>query len=104
MKIIVTEEQLFTLSLLNGVKSYIENYLSQFEHFEKLETSVDKNYYHNFRGVSQNCVMVYFIIYINGPITQTNIEEEIQFAMDMFFPRKEDEMINVIWDYYFDYV
>ena len=104
MKIIITEEQLFTLKSLNGVKSYIEEYLSQFEHFKKLEVKVDKNYYHHFVGVSDKCVMIYFIIYINGPITQTNIEDEIQFAMDMYFPRDEDEVINVMWDFLFDYV
>ncbi len=104
MKIIITEEQLFTIKFLNGVKSYIEEYLSQFENFEKLDVTVDKNYYHHFVGVSQNAVMIYFIIYINGPISQTNIEDEIQFAMDMYFPRDEDDIINVMWDYYFESV
>ena len=104
MKIIITEEQLFTLKSLNGVKSYIEKYLSQFENFKKLEVKVDKNYYHHFVGVSDKCVMIYFIIYINGDIKKTNIEDEMQFAMDMYFPRDEDETINVMWDFLFDYV
>jgi hypothetical protein len=104
MKIIITEEQLFTLKSLNGVKSYIEEYLSQFENFERLNVNVDRNYQHHFVGVSDKCVMVYFEIFINGPITQTNIEDEIQFAMDMYFPRDEDEDINVMWDFYFEYV
>jgi len=104
MKIIITEEQLFTLKSLNGVKSYIEEYLSQFENFERLNVNVDRNYHHHFVGVSDKCVMVHFEIFINGPITQTNIEDEIQFAMDMYFPRDEDEDINVMWDFYFEYV
>ena len=104
MKIIITEEQLFTLKSLNGVKSYVEEHLSQFENFERLDVKVDKNYYHHFVGVSQDCVMIYFIMYINGPITQTNVEDEIQFAMDMYFPRDEAETINVMWDFYYDYV
>lgn len=33
MKIIITEEQLFTLKSLNGAKFYVEEHLSQFEHF-----------------------------------------------------------------------
>jgi hypothetical protein len=104
MKIIITEEQLFTLKSLNGVKSYIEEYLSQFENFERLNVNVNRNYHHHFVGVSDKCVMVSFEIFINGPITQTNIEDEIQFAMDMYFPRDEDEDINVMWDFYFEYV
>jgi hypothetical protein len=48
--------------------------------------------------------MIYFIININGDIKKTNVEDEIQFAMDMYFPRDEDETINVMWDVYFDYV
>ena len=104
MKIIITEEQLFTLKSLNGVKSYIEEYLSQFENFERLNVNVDRNYQHHFVGVSDKCVMVYFEIFINGPITQTNIEDEIQFAMDMYFPREGEELISVMWDFYFEYV
>jgi hypothetical protein len=37
MKILITEEQLFTLKSLNGAKKYIEEYLSQFEHFVNLK-------------------------------------------------------------------
>ena len=42
MKIIITEEQVFSLKSLNGVKSYIEEYLSQFEHFVKLDVRVSE--------------------------------------------------------------
>jgi len=104
MKIIITEEQLFSLKSLNGVKKYVEDYLSQFEHFVKLEIKIDKNYHHNFDGVSNDVVLIYFEIFIDGPISQTNVEDEIQFAMDMYFPRDKDDEISVMWDFYFDYV
>ena len=103
MKIIITEEQLFTLRSLNGVKSYIEEYLSQFEHFVKLDVKVSEESIGYYDTV-ENPKLIYFEIFINGPITQTNIEDEIQFAMDMYFPRDEDEDINVMWDFYFEYV
>jgi hypothetical protein len=54
MKIIITEEQQFTLRSLNGVKKYVE--------------------------------------------------DEIQFAMNMYFPRDGEELISVMWDLYFEYV
>lgn len=104
MKIIIREEQLFSLKSLNGVKKYVEDYLSQFEHFVKLEIKIDKNYHHNFDGVSNDVVLIYFEIFIDGPISQTNVEDEIQFAMDMYFPRDENDEISVMWDFYFDYV
>ena len=103
MKIIITEEQLFTLKSLNGVKKYIEEYLSQFEHFVKLEVRVSKESTAYFDTV-ENPTLIYFEIFIDGPISQTNIENEIQFAMDMYFPRGEDELISVMWDFYFEYV
>ena len=103
MKIIITEEQLFTLRSLNGVKSYIEEYLSQFEHFVKLDVKVSEESIGYYDTV-ENPKLIYFEIFINGPITQTNIEDEIQFAMNMYFPRDEDEDINVMWDFYFEYV
>jgi hypothetical protein len=103
MKIIITEEQLFTLKSLKGVKKYIEEYLSQFEHFVKLEVRVSKESIGYFDTV-ENPTLVYFEIFIDGPISQTNIENEIQFAMDMYFPREEEELISVMWDFYFEYV
>jgi len=103
MKILITEEQLFTLKSLNGAKSYIEEYLSQFEHFVKLEVKYAENSI-GYWGTVDTTTEIYFEIFINGPISQTNIEDEIQFAMDMYFPRDEDETINVMWDFYFDYV
>jgi hypothetical protein len=103
MKIIITEEQLFTLKSVNGIKKYIEEYLSQFEHFVKLEVKVSETSTAYFDTV-ENPTLVYFEIFINGPIKQTNIEDEIQFAMDMYFPREEEELISVMWDFYFDYV
>ena len=103
MKIIITEEQLFTVKSLKGVTSYIENYLSQFEHFVKLEVRVSKESTAYFDTV-ENPTLIYFEIFIDGPISQTNIENEIQFAMDMYFPRGEDELISVMWDFYFEYV
>jgi hypothetical protein len=103
MKIIITEEQLFTVKSLNGVKKYIEDYLSQFEHFVKLEVRVSKTSTAYFNAV-ENPTLVYFEIFIDGPISQTNIENEIQFAMDMYFPRDGEELISVMWDLYFDYV
>jgi len=103
MKIIITEEQLFTLKSLNGVKKYIEEYLSQFEHFVKLEVRVSKESIGYFDTV-ENPTLVYFEIFIDGPISQTNIENEIQFAMDMYFPREGEELISVMWDFYFEYV
>ena len=103
MKIIITEEQLFTVKSLNGVKKYIEGYLSQFEHFVKLEVRVSKESIGYFDTV-ENPTLVYFEIFIDGPISQTNIENEIQFAMDMYFPREEEELISVMWDFYFEYV
>ena len=103
MKIIITEEQLFTLKSLNGVKKYIEDYLSQFEHFVKLEVRVSKESTAYFDTV-ENPTLIYFEIFIDGPISQTNIENEIQFAMDMYFPRGEDELISVMWDFYFEYI
>jgi len=104
MKIIITEEQFFSLKSLNGVKKYVEDYLKQFEHFVKLKIKIDKNYHHNFVGVSNNIVLIYFEIFIDGPISQTNVEDEIQFAMDMYFPRDENDEISVMWDFYFEYV
>lgn len=103
MKIIITEEQLFTLKSLKGVKKYIEEYLSQFEHFVKLEVRVSKESIGYFDTV-ENPTLVYFEIFIDGPISQTKIENEIQFAMDMYFPREEEELISVMWDFYFEYV
>lgn len=103
MKIIITEEQLFTLKSLNGVKKYVEEYLSQFEHFVKLEVRVSETSTAYF-GTVENPTLVYFEIFINGPIKQTNIEDEIQFAMDMYFPREGEELISVMWDFYFEYV
>jgi hypothetical protein len=103
MKIIITEEQLFTLRSLNGVKSYIEEYLSQFEHFVKLDVKVSKESLGYYDTV-ENPTLIYFQIFIDGPISQTNIYDEIQFAMDMYFPRNEDDLISVMWDYYFEYV
>jgi hypothetical protein len=103
MKIIITEEQLFTIKSLKGVTSYIENYLSQFEHFVKLEVLVSEGSIGYWQTV-ENPKLVYFKIFIDGPIKQTNVEDEIQFAMDMYFPRAEGELISVMWDFYFDYV
>jgi hypothetical protein len=103
MKIIITEEQLFTVKSLNGVKKYVEEYLSQFEHFVKLEVKVSKSPTSYFDTV-ENPTLVYFEIFIDGPIKQTNIEDEIQFAMDMYFPREGEELISVMWDFYFEYV
>jgi hypothetical protein len=103
MKIIITEEQLFTLKSLNGVKKYIEGYLSQFEHFVKLEVRVSEESTGYFDTV-ENPTLIYFEIFIDGPIKQTNVENEIQFAMDMYFPREEEELISVMWDFYFEYV
>jgi hypothetical protein len=103
MKIIITEEQLFTLKSLNGVKKYVEDYLSQFEHFVKLDVKVSKESLGYYDTV-ENPTLIYFQIFIDGPISQTNIYDEIQFAMDMYFPRNEDDLISVMWDYYFDYV
>lgn len=103
MKIIITEEQLFTLKSLKGVTSYIKNYLSQFEHFVKLEVRVSEESTGYFDTV-ENPTLIYFEIFIDGPISQTNIENEIQFAMDMYFPRDEEELISVMWDFYFEYV
>ena len=102
MKIIITEEQLFTLKSLNGVKSYIEEYLSQFEHFVKLDVKVSEESLGYYDTV-ENPTLIYFQIFIDGPISQ-NIYDEIQFAMDMYFPRNEDELISVMWDYYFEYI
>jgi hypothetical protein len=103
MKIIITEEQLFTLKSLNGVKKYVEEYLSQFEHFVKLEVRASEEstgYY----DTVENPTSIYFEIFIDGPIKQTNVEDEIQFAMDMYFPRGKDELISVMWDFYFEYL
>ncbi len=65
MKIIITEEQLFTVKSLNGVKKYIEDYLSQFEHFVKLEVRVSKTSTAYFNAV-ENPTLVYFyrLIYL----------------------------------------
>jgi hypothetical protein len=103
MKIIITEEQMFTLKSLKGVKKYIEGYLSQFEHFVKLEVRVSEESTGYFDTV-ENPTLIYFEIFIDGPIKQTNVENEIQFAMDMYFPREEEELISVMWDFYFEYV
>ena len=103
MKIIITEEQVFSLKSLNGVKYYVEEYLSQFEHFVKLEVRVSEKSIGYFDTV-ENPTLIYFEIFIDGPIKQTNIEDEIQFAMDMYFPRGEEELISVMWDFYFEYV
>jgi hypothetical protein len=103
MKIIITEEQLFTLRSLNGVKKYVEDYLSQFEHFVKLEVMVSEESLGYFDTV-ENPKVIYFEIFIDGPISQTNIYDEIQFVMNMYFPRNEDDLISVMWDYYFEYV
>ena len=103
MKIIITEEQLFTLRSLNGVKSYIEEYLSQFEHFVKLDVKVSEESIGYYDTV-ENPKLIYFEIFIDGPISQTNVEYEIQFAMNMYFPRNDDELISVMWDYYFEYI
>lgn len=103
MKIIITEEQLFTLKSLNGVKKYVEEYLSQFEHFVKLEVRVTESSI-NYWDTVENPTLIYFEIFIDGPISQTNVEDEIQFAMDMYFPREGEELISVMWDFYFEYV
>jgi hypothetical protein len=103
MKIIITEEQLFTVKSFNGVKKYIEGYLSQFEHFVKLEVRVSEESTGYFDTV-ENPTLIYFEIFIDGPIKQTSIENEIQFAMDMYFPREGEELISVMWDFYFEYV
>jgi len=103
MKIIITEGQLFSLKSLNGVKKYIEDYLSQFEHFVKLEVRVTESSI-NYWDTVENPTLIYFEIFIDGPISQTNDEDEIQFAMDMCFPRSEKELISVLWDFYFEYV
>ena len=103
MKIIITEEQMFTLKSLKGVKKYVEEYLSQFEHFVKLEVRVSEESIGYFDTV-ENPTLIYFEIFIDGPIKQTNIENEIQFAMDMYFPREGEELISVMWDFYFEYV
>ena len=103
MKIILTEEQLYTVKSLNGVTSYIETYLSQFEHFVKLNVRVSEESIGYFDTVP-NPTLIYFEILIDGPISQTNIEDEIQFAMDMYFPRGEEDLISVMWDFYFEYV
>jgi hypothetical protein len=103
MKIIITEGQLFSLKSLNGVKKYVEDYLSQFEHFVKLEVRVTESSI-NYWDTVENPTLIYFEIFIDGPISQTNVEDEIQFAMDMYFPRDEGELISVMWDFYFDYV
>lgn len=103
MKIIITEEQLFTLKSLNGVKKYVEDYLSQFEHFVKLDVKVSEESLGYFDTV-ENPTLIYFEIFIDGPISQTNVENEIQFAMNMYFPRNDDDLISVMWDFYFEYV
>jgi len=103
MKIIITEEQLFTLKGLNGVKKYVEEYLSQFEHFVKLNVVVSENST-SYWGTVENPTLIYFEIFIDGPISQTNVEDEIQFAMNMYFPRDGEELISVMWDLYFEYV
>jgi hypothetical protein len=103
MKIIITEEQLFTLRSLNGVKKYVEEYLSQFEHFVKLNVVVSENST-SYWDTVENPTLIYFEIFIDGPISQTNVEDEIQFAMNMYFPRAEGELISVMWDFYFEYV
>jgi hypothetical protein len=103
MKIIITEGQLFSLKSLNGVKKYVEDYLSQFEHFVKLEVRVTESSI-NYWDTVENPTLIYFEIFIDGPISQTNVEDEIQFAMDMYFPRAEGELISVMWDFYFDYL
>jgi hypothetical protein len=103
MKIIITEGQLFSLKSLNGVKKYVEDYLSQFEHFVKLEVRVTESSIRYWDTV-ENPTLIYFEIFIDGPISQTNVEDEIQFAMDMYFPRSEKELISVMWDFYFEYV
>ncbi len=103
MKIIITEGQLFSLKSLNGVKKYVEDYLSQFEHFVKLEVRVTESSI-NYWDTVENPTLIYFEIFIDGPISQTNVEDEIQFAMDMYFPREGEELISVMWDFYFEYV
>jgi len=103
MKIIITEGQLFSLKSLNGVKKYVEDYLSQFEHFVKLEVRVTESSIKYWDTV-ENPTLIYFEIFIDGPISQTNVEDEIQFAMDMYFPRDENDEISVMWDFYFEYV
>jgi hypothetical protein len=103
MKIIITEEQLFTLKSLNGIKKYIEEYLSQFEHFVKLNVVVSENST-SYWDTVENPTLIYFEIFIDGPISQTNVEDEIQFAMNMYFPRDGEELISVMWDLYFEYV
>jgi hypothetical protein len=103
MKIIITEEQLFTLRSLNGVKKYVEEYLSQFEHFVKLNVVVSENST-SYWDTVENPTLIYFEIFIDGPISQTNVEDEIQFAMNMYFPRDGEELISVMWDLYFEYV
>jgi hypothetical protein len=103
MKIIITEGQLFLLKSLNGVKKYVEDYLSQFEHFVKLEVRVTESSIRYWDTV-ENPTLIYFEIFIDGPISQTNVEDEIQFAMDMYFFRSEKELISVMWDFYFEYV
>jgi hypothetical protein len=55
-------------------------------------------------GTVENPTEIYFEIFIDGPISQTNVEDEIQFAMDMYFPREGEELISVMWDFYFEYV
>jgi hypothetical protein len=105
MKIIITEEQLFTLKGLNGVKKYLEEYLSQFEHFVKLEVRVSESSTGYFDTV-ENPTLIYFEIFVDEDLYETDIDidDEIQFAMDMYFPRGEDELISVMWDYYFEWV
>ena len=103
MKIIITEEQFFSLKSLNGVKKYVEDYLTQFEHFVKLEVRVTESSI-GYWDTVENPTLIYFEIFIDGPISQTNVEDEIQFAMDMYFPRDENDEISVMWDFYFDYV
>ena len=103
MKIIITEEQFFSLKSLNGVKKYVEDYLTQFEHFVKLEVRVTESSI-GYWDTVENPTLIYFEIFIDGPISQTNVEDEIQFAMDMYFPRDENDEISVMWDFYFEYV
>jgi hypothetical protein len=104
MKIIISESQAFTLKSLNGVTEYVENYLSQFDHFVKLDVKCVEDKSVNYYGVTENPILITFEVFIDGPVGASDIGEEIQFAMDMYFPRYGEELISVIWDCKFNYV
>jgi hypothetical protein len=104
MKIIITEEQLLNVKSFNGLVKYIEDYLSQFEHFVKMDVNVYKAEKYALINMSDDCVVLSFVVYIDGPIRQGDLGDEIFFAINMFFPRGEDDPIDVLWETEFKYV